>query len=359
MLLDTVLREMPYWYEAKLAIYLTSSPGQGKTTTLSAAPALLSRHFNKSMGLVIINGGNLNEMDVQGYLVPRHNESYSESIFTRPPWWRTTEGKNLEDYDGCVVVVDEADKCPVEVKKILGEACESNRLGSHVLPEGCIVWMAGNRSSDRSGSTKELDHLINRRCEISVTVDLDGWTNWANRNGVLPLTIAFANANPQIVFESKVPDKQGPWCTPRSLVKADRLLAVKAKYNNGEVPLDPTTNETLAGIIGEGGQQQYINSIKLAQQMPKFEVIIADPMKAKVPEAPDAQMLVCFHLAHKVDDKSVEQVVKYVDRFPKEFAVTFARATIQRSPTLLPTKAFNAWCMRNASLVAVLNQLGK
>ena len=32
---------------------------------------------------------------------------------------------------------------------------------------------AGNRMSDRSGSTRELDHLINRRIRIEVTDDVE------------------------------------------------------------------------------------------------------------------------------------------------------------------------------------------
>jgi hypothetical protein len=220
--------------------------------------------------------------------------------------------------------------------------------------------MAGNRYGvDRSGSTKELDHLINRRCEIPIQVDVDGWTNWANKNLVHPITIGFANTNPQIVFHAEVPKKQGPWCTPRSLVKADRYLQGKAQYNGGEIKLDPTSNEIVAGIIGEGAQVQYVNSIKLAQQMPKFEDICRNPEKVKVPEAPDAAMLVCFNLAHRVDEKTAEPVIKYVERFPKEFAVTFARAACNRNAMLVTTKAFNAWSMRNSSLVALLTQLSE
>lgn len=359
MKLSTVLQRIPYWYEAGqdggFSVYLTSGPGVGKTSVLCDAVPLLADRFKLRMGRVIINGGNLNEMDTQGYLVPRHHEGYADSIFTKPFWWTTDEGKRLEEYEGGIIIVDEADKLPVECKKIMGEACESNRLGSHYIPKGWRVWMAGNRAGDRSGSTKELDHLINRRMEIPIQPDLESWLDWSAKNGVTPTTRGFANSNAEIVFKGEVPEKQGPWCTPRSLVKADRYLQVLVGPN-GDFPTDATTLEEIGGIIGEGATRQYVNTIRLQQEMPKFETIVANPEKVKVPDAPDAQMLVIFNLAHRVTADNCEKVIKYVDRYPKEFAVTFTSSACNRDPKLISTPAFNSWCMRNASLVTVITR---
>lgn len=351
---EQCIQQMPIWYEARDAVYLTSGPGQGKTTTLLQASSVLSKTFSKRIGWQLLNGANMNEMDVQGYLVPRHGDAFSESRFTRPPWWITPEGKQLEEYDGGTLIVDEADKLPVECKKILGEACDSNRLGSHVLPEGWVVWMAGNRGEDRSGSTKELDHLINRRKEMPFTITMDGWTDYVTKQGALPITVAFARTNPEVVFQSKVPDKQGPWCTPRSLMRTDRYLQVAAKYNGGEVPMDAVTMENISGSIGEAAMIQFSNTIRLANDMPKLEEIILHPTTVKVPERPDAQMLVAFNLAHRVNQENAGQVIKYVERMPKEFAVTFAKAACNRDVKLVMTPSFQAWAMKNSSLMAII-----
>lgn len=359
MKLDTVLLRIPNWYVAGLCPYLKSPPGMGKTTTVMEVPNILSARFGGRYGLSIINGGNLNEMDAQGYLIPKHHETFAESMFTRPFWWRTVNGDFLEDYDGGIVFVDEADKSPVECKKILGEGALSGRLASHTLPgdrkgnKGWRIWMAGNRSEDRSGSTKELDHLINRRMEVDIQPDLDSLVNWMTRNGVTPLTIAFVSSNAETVLHSKVPDKQMPWCTPRSLVQFDSYMQL-LQGPSGDFPTDSDILIEGNGMIGEGAMRQFINTIRLAQDMPKFSQIVAAPDKVKVPEKPDAQMLVCFELAHRVDKDSALPVIKYIERMPKEFAVTFARAACNRDPKLVSTPAFNAWCMRNASLMAII-----
>jgi hypothetical protein len=356
MKLNTVLERIPAWYEAQMSVHITSAPGRGKSTTIEAAPALLGRLFNKSFGLYVINGAMLTPMDVLGYGIPKHHEGgRTEMVFSEPFFWRTEQGKRLEEYDGGILFVDEADKADTDVKKVLGEGALSRRFGPHHLPPGWVVWTAGNRAGDRSGSTKELDHLINRRMEVAITDDVESWTDWATQNGVSPMTIAFANQYPDIVFKEGVPDKQGPWCTPRSLVRADSYMQVLAK--GGDVShKDVSLIEEIGGIIGDGNTAQYFAMIKLDREMPKFERIIADPENVRVPDKPDAQMLVAYNLAHRVSADNAKAVITYVERMPKDFSVTFAKAACKRDPRLVSTPDFNKWAMKNASLVASITR---
>jgi len=354
MKLSTVLIRIPVWYRQEINPYLSSPPGMGKTATIEQAPALISAAYGGNYGFSLLNGGLLNEMDSMGYLIPRHHEQYVESVYTRPFWWTTREGKTLEQYDGGIIFIDEMDKAPVEVKKVWGEAMLSGRLGPHVLPKGWRVWAAGNRAIDRSGSTKELDHLINRRRQIEVTPDLDSLLDWQANNGCLPITMAFTKNNPEVVLQSKVPEKQGPWCTPRSLARWD--LAVRLAYPEGNIPLDATDLEEMAGDIGEAASTQLINTIRLDKAMPKYENIVAGPEKVKVPERPDELMLVCFTLAHRVSKEDASAVIKYVERMPKEFGVLFARSACRRVCGLATTPAFSAWAFRNSGLMAEITK---
>lgn len=352
--LNTVQKRLKAWYLANKCVYLKSPPGRGKTTTLVSAAALLSKDLGKNIGLVLINGPLLTPADSIGYLVPKHYDDHTESVYTDPFWWRTPEGKRLEEYDGGIIVVDEADKMDADVKKVIGEAALTGRLGPHTLPNGWVVWMAGNRAQDRSGSTKELDHLINRRMEIDITDDLQSWKDWAVTNGVMPLTVAFAEQNPHIVFSDGVPDKQGPWCTPRSLVEADAYLQVLGE--GGTPPDDSTTVEEIGGMIGMGAAAQLFAFVRLEREMPKYETIVKDPKKVKVPEKPDAQMLVVYTLAYRITQDDAGAVITYVERMPKEFAVTFATAACKRDHMLVATPAFQKWALENSSLMAAISR---
>lgn len=362
MNLDTIMARMPYWYAARKCVYLKSGPGRGKTETMEAAPAIISAQLNKNIGFMLISGPLLTPADSVGYLVPKkvtdETGEHMESMYTDPFWFRTKEGKRLHEYDGGILLVDEADKMDVDVKKVIGEAALSGRLGPHKLPDGWVVWMAGNRMNDRSGSTKELDHLINRRMEIDVTDDIDSWHHWAAKNGVPPVYRAFANENVQIVFQDKVPEKQGPWCTPRSLVQASRYHDILPKVD-GSLPDDQYTMEEIQGFIGDAATAQLFAFVKLEREMPKFDEIVANPTGVKVPQKADATMLVAYNLAHRVTMSTVEPVLEYVNRMPKEFGVIFGKNAVQRDAKLITASGFTKWISQNANLMTQIGGFGK
>lgn len=356
MKLTTILEDAVSLYAAGKTIYLKSGPGRGKTTTVLACPQRIASALGKSIGIVTISGPLLTPTDTVGYLVPvKHPDGRVSSKFTDPFWWVTDEGKYLHEYDGGIVFIDEMDKADVDIKKIVGEMALSGRCGPHRLPPGWVVWMAGNRSQDRSGSTKELDHLINRRFEVEVTDDLHGWEQWAIKNGVHHTIIAFAVQNPHIVFPEAVPDKQGPFCTPRSLTATGELLATLS--GNGPLRTDDTAVEWAAAGIGQAAAAQLFATIRLESELPKIESIIAAPDKAKLPGAPDAQMLVAYKLAALAETPTLKPIITYIERLPADFSVTFAKSLCTRNPMFVADPAVLDWTKRNSSIMATMAAL--
>lgn len=354
MILSTFTRLAPTLYESGKCVYLKGAPGRGKTTAIVDSVARIASVTGKNLGLVLINGPLLTPADAVGYLVPTKNDDGRvESVYTDPFWWRTSEGKRLEEYDGGIIFIDEMDKTDIDVKKVAGEMALSGRCGPHKLPEGWVVWMAGNRQIDRSGSTKELDHLINRRFEIDVTDDLAGWEQWALKNGVHHTIVGFAMQNPHIVFPEKLPEKQGPFCTPRSLVATGELLVAMAG-NSGQIPTDTDAVEIAAAGIGQAAAAQLFATIRLDAELPKIETIINSPATAKLPGAPDAQMLVAYKLAALADERTLDPIIKYIERLPADFSVTFAKSLCTRVPMMVAKPAMLDWSKRNSSIMATM-----
>lgn len=359
MNLDTFFKLSTNYYRSGLSYYLTSAPGRGKTTTLEACPAKIASDLGKTMGFVLLNGPNLNVMDMQGYLMPtRHPDGRIESRYSDPFWFVTREGKRLEEYDGGIIVIDEADKMDQEVKKIAGEMAQSGRCGTHTLPPGWVVWMAGNRAGDRSGSTKELDHLINRRGEIKITDDLAGWEKWATRNGVHHSIIAFAVNNAQVVFPESLPEKQGPYCTPRSIVACGKALATFVGKDE-PLPVHTDAVETAAGFIGDAAAAQLFATLRLDGELPTMEAIIKAPGTCKLPSKADAQMLVAYKLSRLVTEATLAPVIQYIERLPADFSVTFAKSLATRDVMMVTKPAMMAWTQRNASLMSLVAALKK
>ena len=354
MKLSAIARSSVALYTSGKSIYLRSAPGRGKTTTVVDIVPRVASALNKRLGLVIINGPLLTPADTVGYLVPvKQDDGTVESSYTLPFWWRTNEGKKLEDYDGGFIFIDEADKMDVDCKKVVGEMALSGRCGPHVLPPGGVVWMAGNRQGDRSGSTKELDHLINRRFEIDVTDDLEGWLDWSLKSGVHPTIVTFAKQNPHIVFSQDVPKEQGPFCTPRSLVSTGELLATLG--SNGSLPVDDEAVELAAAGIGKAAAAQLFATIRLEAELPDFDTVIKNPTTAKMPSAPDAQMLGCYQFAARVDAATLAPVITYIERMAADFAATFAKAACTRVRLFAAHPAMMDWTKRNNTLMTTLN----
>lgn len=355
---------------AGISSHLKSPPGVGKSETVEQLVAdLTKRDGPDSWGFVTCFLGTMTPSDLIGYMVPTRTKNpdgteFLASTFTVPPWMMTAptpefpHGRHINTYQRGIIFLDEFGQADGDTKKAAAQLLLKGEIGPHRLHKGIHIIAASNGKKDRSGVTKDFDFVINRQDEININPDLTSWLDWAATSGVSPIAQAFAQQNPQVVFESEVPKEQGPWTTPRSLVMADRLMQVKAQRNNGVMPDDPTTVEQMMGIMG-GGAAQYFAFVKLEREMPKYQDIIADPMKVKVPTKPDAMMLICYQLAHMIKLPDAAQVVAYMERLPKEFAVTFATTACKRQANLVATPAFAKWARENSALMAAITSAGK
>ena len=363
MKLNQLLAYLPAMYYTSLepggpAFHIESQPGIGKTTVITSLPQAMKRiDPTGNYGVSIINGACFTLMTGMGFMIPVTDEKQREiSKFTQPTWMFTPEGKHLSEYDGGFIVVDEVDKLNLDEKKIVGEAALSKVLAGHKLPDGWVVIFAGNRLTDRSGSTRDLDHLINRRITISIDNDVESWVDWARGEKLLPETITFAEENPQLLFEPK-PEDQRPWCTPRSLHQIDiTLRALMSSFDTDKIPTDPLVQELVKGGIGAPACAQLIKTIRLGQELVSYEDVIANPLKVTLPGKPDAMRLMSYKIASRVSNEDAKQALAFMGRMPMEHQTIFVRMAIQRHYQLAFQPDFAAWCGRNTALIAILNR---
>jgi len=354
--------------DAGISTHLKSAPGRGKSEFVEELVKDLSKRDGFEWGFVTCFLGTMTPSDLLGYMVPTRTKTaagdeFLASTFTVPPWMMTApsqgfpHGRHINEFKRGIVFLDEFGQADGDTKKSAAQLLLKGEVGPHRLHKGIAIIAASNGKNHRSGVTKDFDFVINRQDEINITDDLPSWLDWAAAHGVSPVAMAFAQQNPQIVFEDGVPKEQGPWTTPRSLVMADKLMQIKAKRNGGKMMDDAATVEQVQGILG-GGAAQFFAFVKLDREMPKYEEIVANPSKVKVPSKPDAMMLVCYSLAHQIKPSDAAQVIEYMERMPKEFAVTFATTACRRQPQLVATKAVSDWAKQNSSLMAAITTSG-
>jgi hypothetical protein len=253
---------------------------------------------------------------------------------------------------GCIII-EEYGQGQGECKRATGQLVQVGRIGTHNVGAHFDRLLLSNRPEDRSGVSKDFDFLINRRNQMTLKAELDGWLVWAHEHGISNMTMAFAARNEDKVFSNKAPEKQGPWLTPRSLANADAFL--KVAHEQEKTPLDDDlVRINLSGIIGEGYAHTYIAFAKIRDQLPSFQSIVADPMNAVLPREPDQMMFLSFDLAAKVKRENIKPVVAYMKRMPNDFAIAFYRSAVHRDQTIRSTKEFGDWAVENLQLLAAV-----
>lgn len=347
-----------------LATELISGPGMGKSEINGQAACEMSVVLNRPVAFIPFFLSTVEPPDVRGYGIPSKTpEGKMRMVYTTAPWMPggeigfIAEGGKLrratkdDPAPPCgIVLLDEFRQAGLDTQKPAAELLLNRRVGESHLPDGYIVTTCSNREQDRSGVQRELAFITNRRTSIKIEPNLDAWVNWAEKEDIHPLAIAFARTKPGLVFADTVPEKPGAFCTPRSLVKLSHLI--------GEVDMSVFT-EVAMGTIGEGAAGEFVAFLRVAEQLPKFEDIIKDPMGTSVPTRPDASYAAMQMIAHRVCKKTAVAAFKYLSRMTKEFQVAGLRGTFHRVPEVVQSQDFAAWLRDNKQLVMAANLVGK
>ena len=367
----TLATKMPALLDSGLAIELVSAPGRGKSEFVKGLIAAQSERTGALWGFSTLFLATQTPSELMGYMVPQ-KQAFREngedvtrtvSAYTMPPWMMTQDGHPLSNYKRGILFLDEYGQGDQDTKRVSAELLLNGRIGPWRLPKGWSVVAASNRTKDRSGVTKSFDFVINRRIEINISDDLESWQVWAVANKIHPVFMSFAALNPSIVFADTVPEVQGPWTTPRSLVMAAKLMAnlslSSASLREGAasaiLPTDGDTLEMVAGLIGMAAAMQLFVLVRMGNSLPTYEEITHTPLTAVVPDKPDGQMIMCHMLSSRVDTKNIAPIVAYVERMPKEFGITFIRGVVMRDKSLLSTPTMRVWQKVNASLVSAIS----
>jgi hypothetical protein len=346
----------PQLIASGISVELIGPSGCGKTEFCKQMNDHMASLTGRPRGFAMLNCSTALPVTVPGLpFLSKTDTGIYKSINTQPVWKTCVDGTSADDYEEGMLVLDERRSAEGDIKKQLADLQLNKAVGQHRLKPGWSVWSTGNRTQDRSGVTKDYDFIINRQCQVHIRQDInDIADNWAER-GVHPIMIAWAESDPTTVIHEAVPEKQGPWCTARSAVMADRLL--KQFVDPAEpdkIPMNPVIQGVIAGMIGTGAALQLATFLKMANSNIQWKDVLADPINCRLPERPDMMMLTGYMLASKVDTKTIDPCVKYMKRLPQEFATMFMRGALKRDPNVINSKALGDWLAQNATLMNVV-----
>lgn len=288
-----------------------------------------------------------------------------------PQWYMCTDLDSGEQRPGnlfhrVLLVIEEWGQGGPETKRAGAEVLRAGGTPPFYLPSGSARVALSNVDAT-DGVTKEFDFIIGRRSEITITGDVDVWVEdfadkpyrWQGQEWqVQSFTKTWAKQHPEIVFETK-PEKQGPWCNPRTLCSADRYAQVMAEMNGGTIPVDSTAfMEGLQGMIGAPAALSYVDDLRFMIKLPHYEDVVADPKGTPVPTKADLQMCMAYELAGRCKVEHISEVITYIGRLPRDMAVTFISSLLRRDyKNLIMQPAMQAWIAKNAALVSIVASL--
>ena len=330
-----------------MCVRLLSSPGMGKSTIVKDAALELTKKLGQLVGCKVVRLCEVEQPDVKGYgLPPEGNIATSKMEFSLPFWAVDIEKDGEYGY----LFLDEQPQADDDVNKVAAELMLDRRVGDYQLPPGWIVVAAGNREQDRSGARKTMAFIQNRIADIQIEPSKDALVDWMEKNNIAHQIISFTEALPNIVLADKVPEKPGPFCTPRSICRLSPYMDTMSTE---------MFTEFAAGAIGEGAAAQFIAHLRVVDELPSYADIVARPKTTKVPEKPDACYATMRMISHNIDGVTAAQAFEYLSRMGKEFQASALRHTVRRTPQIVQHPQFSIWLRGNKALLEAANLLDK
>lgn len=366
--------------ESGQAVMWSSGSGMGKS---SSAIQLFNRLRDEGAkngerwGMGIIFAATQTPPDLIGYQfkgerdiivgIDANGEKVTKKVTITDPsiplWMISTEGLPAFTYDKYFLLIDEYGQGEGDVKRALAEVFLSGGTAPWYLPPGSVRLACTNEGA-RYGVSKDFDFCIARRTLIKITPSIEAFLQYVDKPyvhqgksyQVMAVTKAWAATHPEEVFEDE-PKEQGPWCTPRQLVAADRYLQIKFA-STGKREMDSAAMEVVAGTIGMGASVSLSAHMQFALQLPSYANVMADPAGCEVPTKPDLQMLMAYELASYTKPADCGPIIQYIQRFPKDMGITFVAALFRRDyKGMVSQPPMQAWINKNASLVSILSSI--
>jgi hypothetical protein len=344
-------------YESGTSTHLIGPPGVGKTEAIEHdfVPAL-EAHFGEKFGWCDLVLPEYDAPDLRGFLIPtKDKDGNPTSFFTRPSV--IPSAQYLKDHPRGVMFLDERNQADQLLQKAVAASVHKKRFGDFYLPEGWRVISASNRQADGSGVGKSLKHLVNRERTIQIEPNVTAWAIWAEARGIHPMLVAFAKARPNIVFNDVVPKEEGPFCTPRSFVSAAKLISLVAGVDaqgnpNMKIPNNGIMMQLVGGDISDKAAAELFAYLKVADDLPTIDEILADPKGCKCPKELSAAYAGVQMTIHYAKPDNIDKLWTFCERMPKELQTSACKSLVEKGGgALLNSPALGKWIMNNKALI--------
>lgn len=306
------------FYNARIPIFVWGNIGIGKSAGLKQGAQELGKEMGlefsdtqtngeKTFGWVDFRMSQIEPPDIRGVMMG--DKDNKTTIYYVPSWLpKNPKSKGI-------IFLDELNQAPHSILSACFQLVLDRKIGDYKLPDGWVVWGAGNTGEDRANVYELPKPLSNRFAHLKLEKPTsEDWIKWAIDNGVSTDICMFIEQHPSHLHNFNKNDKSEAFATPRTWVYADTLLKANKHAED--------TERLVASAVGDGVAHEFSTFIKL-----KNKIDIADlfknPKKVKEIKEIDLKYSLISVLTEKYRDnaKNLEPILNVCEHFENEFAI--------------------------------------
>lgn len=328
-------------------VMIWGAPGVGKSDTVRALAEILSEVHNKKYNVRDVRLSLYNPVDLKG--IPYPDKEKNITNWLKPDIFVMDESDDV----GNIIFFDEISNATPSVAASTYQIVLDRQIANHKLPKNCYIICAGNRVSDKSATYKMPSPLANRLMHFEFSPSLGSWKTWAMKQDNFDRrVISFLNYKPQLLFGYTPGTDEVAFPTPRS------WAAVASLTYNRECQ---EITALIEANIGTRTTLEFMTFLKVYEKLPKISDILAGndvpiPSDSSIIYAISGALVSHLKEADDLDDKSIDNMVKYILKMKMEFqASTFVEISNldKLFMKLYKSESFQEWLKENEDLLKI------
>ena len=197
---------------------LWGPPGVGKSQAIREIAAEIEEKTKKKVHITDVRLLLFNPVDLRG--IPTFNKDRTLAIWLKPKIFDMDTSDDVVN----ILFLDEVTAAPSSVQASAYQITLDRTVGEHELPDNCIVFLAGNRTSDRSVSNKMPKALSNRLMHIEIKADFLSFKRWAIKNHINEKVIGFLSFHTNYLNDFSTDNDFLAYATPRTWEMVSNIL---------------------------------------------------------------------------------------------------------------------------------------
>jgi hypothetical protein len=265
------------------------------------------------------------------------NVTHHETVWNVPAVLPFKGVKQFEGVTGPIYwFLDEVNAAQLSVLAVAYQIVLDRRCGEHELMDNVVIIAAGNREGDRGVTTRMPQPLANRFVHVEVVADVKAVGEYFQSIGMPPECIAFLHFRKALLntYETAIASGDKAFATPRSWETAFDFYRDRATISGAVL------NAAMAGTVGTGQANEFLNFVEVWQKVIPISQILADPRKCPLPDEQSMRYAVAMNCSGSMDVKTVDALHTYLARMDPEFVVMAWQLAIKRDAALFTTPAF-------------------